>query len=91
MGQEEKGLVRSLDIIELHVVGQALEDILKYELGLPLEGLSRLEQPYVYYETLFFLEKEYPVVYKRLLKLKGLHDRREGKLAWLREIEYARQ
>ena len=86
MGAVDKvtGLVQSLDIVELHIVGQALEDVLRYELGLPLEGIAFSERPLIYGETLYFLQQEYPTVYQRLQKI-------PSKLAWLRELEYARK
>lgn len=82
MGARVTKPVRSLDIVELHVVGQALEDILRYELDLPLEGVK--STVLLYCETLFFLQKQYPVVYQRWEQI-------PCKLTWLREIEYARQ
>ena len=84
MGAEVTSSAYSLDIVELQVVGQALEDILRYELNLPLEGIARSEGPHLYCETLYFLQKEYPAVYQRLQKI-------PSKLAWLRELEHARQ
>jgi len=71
-----------LDIVQLNVIAQAIEDVLRYELGLPLEGAVSSDTPMLYYKALSYL-KQYPEVYRRYNK--------RNKLNWLREVEYARE
>lgn len=71
-----------LDIVQLHVIAQAIEDVLRYELGLPLEGALSEEATLIYNEALDYL-KQYP-------KFKRRYNKR-NKLNWLREVEYARE
>lgn len=66
----------------LHIIAQAVEDVLRYELGLPLVGVLR--GPYedlAYHEALAFLSK-YPAVLKRIKK--------KSKIKLLKEINDAR-
>lgn len=71
-----------LDIVQLHVIAQAIEDVLRYELGLPLEGALTAEASEIYQEALEYL-RQYPKFNKRYKKI--------NKLNWLREVEYARE
>lgn len=71
-----------LDIVQLHVIAQAIEDVLRYELGLPLEGALSEEATLIYHEALDYL-KQYPKFRRRYNK--------RNKLNWLREVEYARE
>lgn len=70
------------DILQLHVIAQAIEDVLRYELGLPLEGALSDEAIQIYYEALEYL-KQYPILKNRYKK--------RNKLNWLREVEDARE
>ena len=71
-----------LDIVQLHVMAQAIEDVLRYELGLPLEGVAYEDSTKTYYEALEFL-RQFPKFKQRHKKI--------NKLNWLREVEYARE
>jgi hypothetical protein len=71
-----------LDIVQLHVIAQAIEDVLRYELGLPLEGALSDEATQIYHEALDFL-RQYPKFKNRYKKI--------NKLNWLREVECARE
>lgn len=71
-----------LDIVQLHVIAQAIEDVLRYELGLPLEGALSDEATTIYHEALDYL-RQYPKFKRRYKKI--------NKLNWLREVEYARE
>jgi len=84
MNQGFKSLMRGgrPDIVQLHVIAQAIEDVLRYELGLPLEGALTDESIQIYYDALEYL-KQYPAFKKRYRKL--------NKLNWLREVESARE
>lgn len=70
------------DIVQLHVIAQAIEDVLRYELGLPLEGVMTNESIQIYYDALEYL-KQYPAFKQRYKK--------RNKLNWLREVESARE
>lgn len=84
MNQRFKKFVRGgrPDIVQLHVIAQAIEDVLRYELGLPLEGVMSDEAIQIYYDSLEYL-KQYPAFKKRYKK--------RNKLNWLREVESARE
>lgn len=71
-----------LDIVQLHVMAQAIEDVLRYELGLPLEGAVGSEAAQIYYDSLEYL-RQFPQLRKRYKKI--------NKLNWLREVECARE
>ncbi len=69
--------------MQLRVLLQALEDILSFELGLPLCGLSADEDPEdVYAEALAFISR-YPTLVKRWQEA--------DKKRWLKELTDARE
>lgn len=70
--------------ISLMILAQAVEDVLRFELGLPLEGVSKSEQEELYEEALEYIMK-YPRLVSRYKKL--IKKKRE----WLREVEDARE
>jgi hypothetical protein len=64
------------------ILAQAVEDVLRFELGLPLEGVSKEEQDELYEEALEFIMR-YPRLVERYKKL--------NKEEWLKEVENARE
>lgn len=70
--------------ISLMILAQAVEDVLRFELGLPLEGVSKAEQEELYEEALEYIMK-YPRLVSRYKKLN------KKKREWLREVEDARE
>ena len=78
-GRQTKG-----DLLDLLVVAQAVVDVLRFELGLPLEGVSKPKREEAYEDALIFLMRN-PKLQRRY---KQLLDK---KMKWLKEIEDARQ
>ena len=72
------------DLLNLLVIAQAVVDVLRYELGLPLEGVARKQRDTAYEDALIFLMRN-PKLRTRYKKLMG------KKRGWLKEIEDARQ
>lgn len=72
------------DLLDLLVVAQAVVDVLRFELGLPLEGVSKNKRDDVYEEALIFLMRN-PKLEKRYRQLVN------KKMRWLQEIENAKQ
>ena len=70
--------------ISLMILAQAVEDVLRFELGLPLEGVSKAEHEELYEEALLYIMK-YPRLVSRYKKLT------KKKREWLREVEDARE
>lgn len=75
---------RQITRISLLILAQAVEDVLRFELGLPLEGVSGTEEDALYEEAKVYIMR-YPSLVKRY---KRLNNR---KLQWLREVENARE
>jgi hypothetical protein len=73
---------KQLTRISLMILAQAVEDVLRFELGLPLEGVSKEEQDELYEEALEFIMR-YPRLVERYKKL--------NKEEWLKEVENARE
>jgi hypothetical protein len=67
--------------LELEILAQAFEDVLRYELGLPLVGVSELEREYWYDDALQYLAR-HPKAFSRLKFF--------NKNKLLREVERAR-
>lgn len=78
----KKSVGGKIDVVQLHVIAQAIEDVLRYELGLPLEGALSDEATQIYYEALEYL-RQFPKFKRRYKKI--------NKLNWLREVECARE
>lgn len=76
------GRGRPKHILDLLVLAQAVEDVLRFELGLPLEGVARKKRNQSYEEALVFVMK-YPSLRERYKKI--------NKRLWLREVEHARE
>jgi len=72
------------DLLDLLVVAQAVVDVLRFELGLPLEGVTKKNRDEVYEEALIFLMRN-PKLERRYKQLMN------KKLKWLKEIEDAKQ
>lgn len=70
--------------ISLMILAQAVEDVLRFELGLPLEGVSEAEHEELYEEALTYIMK-YPRLVSRYKKL------RKQKREWLQEVANARE
>jgi hypothetical protein len=66
--------------LELLILAQAVEDVLRFELGLPLVGHSDIEED-VYMDALAFMSK-YPTLMRKYY--------RGNKNLWLQEVEDAR-
>lgn len=73
--------------LQLHILAQALEDVLRYELGLPLVGASARgrHRELIYWEALDFLSQ-----YQGLM-LRWTRTTEPGRQRWLKEIENARE
>ncbi|NBU33847.1 hypothetical protein EBZ38_03380 [bacterium] len=78
-GRQTKG-----DLLDLLVVAQAVVDVLRFELGLPLEGVSKPKREKAYEDALIFLMRN-PKLQRRYNQLL------DKKMKWLKEIEDARQ
>ncbi len=65
------------------ILAQAIEDILRFELGLPLVGTQAEEAEDAYYEALSFVAR-----YPKLLSKVRTNSR--YKKQWLKEVEDAR-
>ena len=67
--------------LQIHILAQAVEDVLRFELGLPLVGARARSSSELYEEALGFI-----------LRHPQLIDRwkRGDKQRWLREVEHAR-
>jgi hypothetical protein len=70
--------------ISLMILAQAVEDVLRFELGLPLEGVKSKEEDDMYEEAKLYIMR-YPSLVKRYSKLTG------RKKEWLQEVENARE
>lgn len=70
--------------ISLMILAQAVEDVLRFELGLPLEGLDDNEQDEVYEEARVYIMR-YPRLVERYRKL---HNKKKQ---WLEEVRDARE
>src|SRR5688572_20529893 len=67
-------------LLQLHVLLQALQDILSYELGLPLDGLEPGEDPEdIYFDSIALIAR-YPKLLSRW--------KTKNKLEWLKELNY---
>lgn len=75
---------RQMTRISLMILAQAVEDVLRFELGLPLEGLNDSEQDDVYEDAKVYIMR-YPRLVERYRKLHG------KKKEWLQEVENARE
>lgn len=73
---------KQLTRISLMILAQAIEDVLRFELGLPLEGVTPEEQEELYEEALEYIMR-YPRLFERYKKL--------NKQEWLKEVEDARE
>lgn len=78
------GRGRQMTRISLMILAQAVEDVLRFELGLPLEGVSRKEEDDLYEEAKLYIMR-YPSLVQRYKKLNG------RKKQWLQEVEEARE
>lgn len=76
------GRGRPKHILDLLVLAQAVEDVLRFELGLPLEGVARKKRGESYEDALMFIMK-YPSLHERYKRI--------NKRRWLREVEHARE
>lgn len=70
--------------ISLMILAQAVEDVLRFELGLPLEGVTAKEEDDMYEEAKLYIMR-YPSLVKRYRKLNN------KKKEWLQEVENARE
>lgn len=70
-------------LLQLQMLLQALQDILSFELGLPLDGLNQGDSPDDIYDESLVLISRYPRLLKRW--------RTEDKQKWLTEITNVRQ
>lgn len=66
------------------ILAQAVEDVLRFELGLPLEGIDPEEVEEVYSEAHMYIMR-YPRLISRYKKLE------QSKREWLQEVENARE
>lgn len=66
--------------VQLHILAQVIEDVLCYELGLPLVGLDGADPDEVYFDALEFLSR-----YPYLIRKWQTADKRR----WLREVRNA--
>jgi len=66
------------------ILAQAVEDVLRFELGLPLEGIEPEEVEEAYAEARMYIMR-----YPRLVdRYKRLHGKKQQ---WLQEVENARE
>lgn len=70
--------------LSLMILAQAVEDVLRFELGLPLEGIDPEEVEEAYAEARMYIMR-YPRLIDRYKKL------RRHKREWLQEVENARE
>lgn len=70
--------------LSLMILAQAVEDVLRFELGLPLEGIEPDEIEEAYAEARMYIMR-YPRLVDRYKKLQ--RQKRE----WLEEVEHARE
>ena len=75
---------RQMTRISLMILAQAVEDVLRFELGLPLEGVKSKEEDDMYEEAKLYIMR-YPSLVERYRKLNG------KKKEWLQEVESARE
>jgi len=68
--------------LQLHIMAQALEDVLRFELNLPLVGVKGEYSEAIYWEAFEFL-LQYPGVTYRLATVPNKHR-------WLKELQDAR-
>lgn len=66
------------------ILAQAIEDILRFELGLPLVGVDACDYEDAYQDALCFVAK-YPTL------LKKIRAERTYKQKWLEDVDNARQ
>ena len=78
------GRGRQMTRISLMILAQAVEDVLRFELGLPLEGLDDNEQDDVYEDAKVYIMR-YPRLVERYRKL---HNKKKE---WLEEVKDARE
>lgn len=71
--------------LELEILAQALEDVLRFELGLPLTGCEPSQEEYWYEDALTYLSR-HPRASERLKFLETLN-----KTELLREVERVRE
>lgn len=76
------GRGRQKHILDLLVLAQAVEDVLRFELGLPLEGVAKKKRDESYEDALIYIMK-FPKLRERYKKL--------NKKRWLREVQDARE
>lgn len=69
-------------ILDLLILAQAVEDVLRFELGLPLEGVAKKKRDESYEDALLYIMK-FPKLRERY--------RRINKKLWLKEVEEARE
>lgn len=70
--------------LSLMILAQAVEDVLRFELGLPLEGIEPEEVEEAYAEARMYIMR-----YPRLVdRYKRLHGKKQQ---WLQEVENARE
>lgn len=67
-------------ILDLLVLAQAVEDVLRFELGLPLEGVGKKKLDESYEDALLYIMR-FPKLRDRYKKI--------NKRTWLREVEAA--
>lgn len=70
--------------LSLMILAQAVEDVLRFELGLPLEGIDDGQEEEAYAEARMYIMR-YPRLIERYRRLSG------QKLEWLQEVENARE
>jgi len=70
--------------LSLMILAQAVEDVLRFELGLPLEGIEPGEIEEAYAEARMYIMR-YPRLVDRYKKLS------RKKQQWLQEVENARE
>jgi len=76
------GRGRPKHILDLLVLAQAVEDVLRFELGLPLEGVAKKKRDESYEDALVYIMK-FPKLRERYKKL--------NKRRWLKDVQHARQ
>lgn len=67
--------------LPLEILAQAIEDVLRYELGLPLIAIDKQEEAESHYEEALEVIYRYPTLVRKL---------RRNKRKWLKEVEDAR-
>lgn len=72
-------------VLQLHILAQAIEDVLRYELGLPLVGASTDQAFDIYSDALVFISR-YPTLSKKLDNLRTKYKKHQ----WLSEVTDAR-